>query len=104
MKADPTTARLLDQMAEERDDWLKLTRSLTDKLGERDAKIEDLERRLDTMRQSFEAASGDVMKLLAENAKLRQASTIAKDYLESDWFPHKSKGGITRSIARKALS
>jgi hypothetical protein len=76
MKADPTAARLLDQMAEEREDWLKLTSSLTDKLGERDARIAELERRL----------------------------AIAKDYLDSDWFPHKSKGGITRSIARKALS
>jgi hypothetical protein len=76
MKADPTTARLLDQMAEEREDWLKLTSSLADKLGEMDAKIEELERRL----------------------------AIAKDYLESDWFPHKSKGGTTRSIARKALT
>jgi hypothetical protein len=66
-------------------------------------KIEDLERRLDSMRQSFEAAYEDVQRLTRENAWLRKANIIARDYLDSDWFPHKSKGGTTRSIARKAL-
>jgi len=39
----------------------------------------------------------------AEIEELKRRLAIAKDYLDSDWFPHKSRAGTTRTIARKAL-
>jgi len=72
MKADPRLARVLDEAADERKQWIAIAESLTAKLEEKDAEIERLRR--------------DVAAKDAEITNLKRLFASAEDY--RDLYPN----------------